>query len=274
MHATKRLRSGLTRLSVGAFFLAAGISGALADGSTERFEFGVYDPREAFSERREIDIEHIFMPWHGSDLAHLHHVDDYARQRGRSLQITLEPWTWNARNEITKAELREGIFSGRFDATMARLCRVFDGLKSDVTVRFAHEMNHHTRRYPWSNWRPQDYVRAYRRMIGVCKSVSTKLRYMWSPLGPNQLDAYYPGSKWVDVVGFSVYGYQPYDRYVAGHDRTFIDIFKPDYDRAAHFGKPIVVAELGYTGDRDYIAEWDRVSVLIKPVLSTTFCQP
>ncbi len=71
---------------------------------------------------------------------------------------------------------------------------------------------------------------------------------MWSPLGDEGMEAYYPGDDYVDLVGITVFGLQTWDRAKYGDDRSFEDVFAPRYERAASFGKPVVVAELGYVG--------------------------
>jgi len=258
MQGRKRLWPIPAMLLAGLSVLAAGTSAAPADDSTQPLELGVYDPDAVFERREDIQIEHIYVPWIGLDLSSLDDADDYAHDRGRNLQVTVEPWSWDLRRRVGAEQLKSGIFSGRYDDNMATICRKLGTLESDVTVRFAHEMNHHSSRYPWAGWPPEEYVRAYRRMIGVCRSVATGLRYMWSPLDADQFYDYYPGRDFVDVIGFSVFGYQRYDRHEFGRDRTFAEILKPGYDLAVNFCKPIVVAELGYTGDADYIARWDQ----------------
>ena len=74
------------------------------------------------------------------------------------------------------------------------------------------------------------------------------LKFMWSPKGLPGLEKYYPGDTYVDFIGLSVFGLQPYDRDNFGHDRDFAAALKPGYDLVAKFNKPICVAELGYVG--------------------------
>ena len=219
--------------------------------------FGVYDPGAVFQNHRGIAIEHVYLPWEALHLTSLNEADDYARQRDRSLLVTIEPWTWDHRVRRTPQELRSGIASGRYDRNMRDICRVLSGLNSDVTVRFAHEMDDDSGQFIWAGWEPQGYIGAYRRMIGVCRSQAPRVRFMWSPLGFDTLQAYYPGDEYVDLIGLSVFGLQAYDRFRFGRDRGFAEILRPAYDLADDFDKPIVVAELGYLGDDAYIAAWD-----------------
>jgi len=74
---------------------------------------------------------------------------------------------------------------------------------------------------------------------------------MWSPLGRENMADYYPGD---DVVGLSVFSYQPWEGEILGQSLSFAEIFGPRYDRAVEFGKPVMVAELGSVGDAEHVA--------------------
>ena len=54
----------------------------------------------------------------------------------------------------------------------------------------------------------------------------------------------------------SVFGYQPFDQGVIGHDTSFVEQMREKYARVKGFGKPIMVAELGYEGDAGYVKDW------------------
>ncbi|WP_439561866.1 glycoside hydrolase family 26 protein [Roseinatronobacter sp.] len=216
--------------------------------------FGVYDPEGSFSADTGVSIEHVFLPWEGVDLETLRIADAYAQERNRSMLVTIEPWIWGA--PYTVETLRSAILAGRHDATMRSVCRVLGTLKSSVTVRWAQEMDNPNGHFPWALWRPEDHIQAYRRMVTVCRSVAPDLEFMWSPAGEAGLQAYYPGDDVVDVIGLSVFGVEEYERARFGSAKSFSEILGPRYDRAAVFGKPIIVAELGFTGGPEYLDDW------------------
>ena len=54
----------------------------------------------------------------------------------------------------------------------------------------------------------------------------------------------------------SVFGYQAYDNKNFGGDRTFEEALAPGYRLVSGFGKPVIVAELGYEGDEEYVSNW------------------
>jgi len=219
-------------------------------------DFGAYDPHGDFSDDPNSRIEHLFLPWEDVDLSTLSIADEYAQQRGRSLMITVEPWSWSLDWRLSPQELSRGILSGKYDANMAAVCSEAAKLKSPVTIRWGQEMDETDNQFTWAHWRPQDYVAAYRRVVTVCRKHLQNAKYMWSPKGNKGLEAFYPGDEYVDVIGLSVFGYQKYDNDKAGKNRTFVELLKPGYERVRNFGKPIVVAELGYEGDQAYVRDW------------------
>ncbi|AYG69819.1 MULTISPECIES: glycosyl hydrolase [unclassified Rhizobium] len=217
---------------------------------------GAYDPNGDFSNDPNPKIEHLFLPWEDVDLATLGVADSYARQRGRSLLITVEPWSWARNWRVTPDDLFQAIMDGHYDANMASICSAAAKLKQPVTIRWAQEMDEKNGQFTWAYWSPSQYVKAYKHAVDVCRRDLPSAEYMWSPMGKEGLEAYYPGDRYVDVVGISVFGYQPFDQRVLGRDSTFVEATKPAYDRVKAFGKPIVIAELGYQGNEAYVHAW------------------
>lgn len=219
-------------------------------------EFGAYDPNGDFSDEANSKIEHLFLPWEDVDLSSLAVADQYALKRGRTLLITVEPWSWSVDWRSTSKELLEGILAGRYDRNMAAVCAKAATLKSSVTIRWAQEMDETDNQFTWAHWKPTEYTAAYRRMVRVCREHITSAKYMWSPKGNSGLAAFYPGSDVVDVIGLSVFGLQQYDQDKFGGERTFSQALAPGYRQVEAFGKPVVVAELGYAGDSAYVRNW------------------
>ena len=220
--------------------------------------YGAYDPGGDYTDDTVPVIEHLFLPWEDVYLPSLNEADAYALERHRALLITLEPWTWSRSERNTAQHLRAGIAAGDYDANMQQICAVIAGLKSPVTLRWGHEMEDKSGQFIWAAWKPADYIAAYRRMIDICRKAAPSIRVMWSPLGDEGMEAYYPGNDYVDIVGISVFGLQAWDKAKFGHDRSYLEIFGPKYARAAKFGKPVVVAELGYSGDQAYVDAWEN----------------
>lgn len=220
--------------------------------------FGVYDPDGDFASDGEVVIEELFLPWEDVYLQALYDADEYAQERNRSLLVTVEPWTWSRSERNTARYLQQGIENGTYDPNMKAICDIFATLKSPVTLRWAHEMEDKSGQFIWADWEPETYISAFHRMIDLCRASAPNINIMWSPLGYENMDDYYPGDDYVDLVGLSVFGLQAWDQYKFGHDQTFDEIFAPRYERAAKYGKPVVVAELGYVGKEGYVKNWEN----------------
>ena len=220
--------------------------------------FGVYDPNGTFSDDFQVDIEHLFLPWEDVLLSSLFEADEYAFERNRAVLVTIEPWTWTRDDRNTPEFLINGISTGLYDENMGGICAVLATFKSPVTVRWAQEMDDKSGQFIWSNWEPSIYIDAFRRMIDVCRAVAPEIQVMWSPLGYENMADYYPGDDYVDVVGLSVFGLQPWENRILGEEQSFKKILEPRYNRALQFEKPIMVAELGYVGDEVYVESWEN----------------
>ncbi|MCV2893422.1 glycoside hydrolase family 26 protein [Lentibacter sp. XHP0401] len=218
---------------------------------------GVFDPGGDFSEAKEVSIEHLFLPWEDVFLPSLAEAEAYTAERGRSLLVTIEPWTWTRDERNSPTVLQTGIASGVYDETMKTVCTALGTIKRPLTIRWAQEMDDTTGQFIWAGWNPDAYADAYRRMIDICREAAPDARFMWSPLGFENMAEYYPGDDYVDIVGLSVFSLGPWEKQVLGREQSFDDIFAPRYQRALQFGKPIMVAELGFVGDADHVASWD-----------------
>lgn len=275
MHQKLHLsRRSLLRVSGGAAIAAAALPAAAraaAEGGLESRDlmrdkrpilhangskFGSYDPYGDFSSEKNVATEHLFLPWEDVELASLPAADDYARARGRNVLITIEPWSWSLDWNVGTHELRNLILSGRRDANMRAILSAVSDYKSPLVIRWAQEMDNPSGRFTWANWDPADYIRAYRRMTRIVREMLPHARIMWSPKGEKTLRGYYPGDKYVDLVGLSVFGLERFDVLQYGKPRTFAESLKQGYDLTAGYGKPIWVAELGYDGSENYLASW------------------
>lgn len=244
-------------------------SGLLADKRPIIHEnatrFGAYDPHGDFSKQRNVSTEHLFLPWEDVELGDLYVADDYAFARGRKLLITIEPWSWARDWRVTSGQLRYRIMNGSYDANMTAICEITARLKSPTIIRWGQEMENKSGRFSWANWRPKDYISAFRRMIGICRKLSPKSLIMWSPKGEKNLKDYYPGDAHVDIVGLSVFGLDKYDTIEYGKERSFRQSLKQGYELSVGFGKPIWVAELGYEGSNPYVTSWLKTVTLTFP---------
>ena len=225
-------------------------------------KFGAYDPHGDFSTQKDVSTEHLFLPWEDVELGDLYVADEYAFSRGRTLLVTVEPWSWDRDWRVTSDQLRVRILNGTYDANMRAIAKIFAQLKSPVIIRWGQEMENKSGRFSWANWQPKDYITAYRRMMKIVREISPETRIMWSPKGENNLQDYYPGPEHVDIVGLSIFGLQEYDEMEYGAPRSFKEALKQGYDLTVGFGKPVWVAELGYEGGDEYVTDWLKTVTL------------
>jgi beta-mannanase len=224
--------------------------------NAQSIDFGSYDPHGDFSTDGNVSIEHLFLPWEDIDLATLDLADAYALERGRSLMITVEPWSWSVDWRVTSEQLLDNILAGRDDEKIAAVCSAAAELQSPVTIRWGQEMDETDGQFSWAQWAPQDFIAAYRKFVTECRRQLPDADFVWSPKGNDGLAAFYPGDEYVDIIGLSVFGYQDYDIANFGGERTFAEALEPGYQRVEGFGKPVIVAELGYEGDVAYVTRW------------------
>lgn len=248
---------GSMKLVAAMLFAFGGFGTAVSAAPPGELPFGVYDPPGDFQLDPDVQIEHLFLPWEDVYLPSLLDADRYALEKNRAILLTIEPWTWNRSDRNTPQALHAAISSGEYDHYMRDICEVLDQMDSPLTVRFAQEMDDFSSQFIWAGWEPENYILAFQRMIGICRAEAPRINVMWSPLGYNNMAEYYPGDDFVDLIGLSVFGYQQWEEDILGRALSFEEILGPRYDRAAQFNKPVVVPELGFSGDADYVKSWN-----------------
>jgi beta-mannanase len=60
----------------------------------------------------------------------------------------------------------------------------------------------------------------------------------------------------VDFIGLPIFGLQQFDQDHFGRDRSFSEVLQRKYDLVSAFHPPVVVVELGYEGDLNYVRDW------------------
>ena len=260
-NASHGLPSSWGRRTISSFHRASalGIGFAVMIGVTvakehARLQYGVYDPEQRFANSNRIGIEHIFVPWQPIDAAGLRSASEYAAARNRWLMVTVEPWQAHDR---TAEALFSDINNGIYDADIRNVASALSGLNRPVFVRWGHEMEDVTGRYPWATHDAQGYIKAYRYFVDHCRSWSHgRFYFVWSPKGRQGLSAYYPGGDYVDYIGVSVYGLEQWDIGHTSKAQDFNDRFREIYSFVRRYNKPVMIAELGVSGGATYRHRW------------------
>lgn len=233
-------------------------SGPAEASPLDHVAFGVYDPHGSFAGAREPAIEHIFVFWQALDLRDFRHRLDQARASGRIMMVTVEPFTRAPNWRDGGDQLFQEILRGGYRDEISTICGTLGDFGGRVLVRWGHEMEKPTGRYPWARRDARGYQAAFRHFVDQCRRMAPETRYVWSPVGERNMGAYYPGPAHVDFVGVSLWGLQSYDERFHRGVRDFPASFREKYDRAARFGKSVIIAELGVSGDRNYRENWLR----------------
>ncbi len=158
------------------------------------------------------------------------------KQNKNTVLITLEP-----RGNKDGEDLLKGIGAGRYNDTLGYIFEVIAAYERPVYIRFAHEAEL-GQLYAWSNQNPSLYIKAFRHAVNYSKSQGVNnIEWVWAPAGNHGAEAYYPGDKYVDIVGTTVL-----------HDRYWYGNSKPTFYQLAEqrmwlfsFNKPVWVVEFG-----------------------------
>ena len=216
--------------------------------------FGVYDPDGTFASAAAVRIAHDYVHWLRFEPAAFAADAADAARHGRTLLVTVEPWTDDGWSGTDTAVMRQ-VAAGAHDARIDAVCGAVGAAGRPAYVRFAPEMEDQTGRYPWAG-DPVGYVAGYRHFVERCRTHAPNASFVWSPIGNTGFTRYYPGDGYVDQVGLSVFGLEAWDKDQAGRPLTFAETLRPKYIKSAVYGKPIMIAELGVSGSAEYRTRW------------------
>ncbi len=136
-----------------------------------------------------------------------------ARARGKTLQITWEPWHFADPNAVKLNDIIAGKYDKYIDS-WANGARSFGG---EIWIRWGHEMNGNW--YPWSLGQnggdAQTYVRAYRHIHDRFRRAgASNVRWVWCfnaesvpDVSWNDPAKAYPGDAYVDAVAVDGYNF-------------------------------------------------------------------
>ncbi len=218
-------------------------------------KWGVVDNYGTFDNSKDIFFENTFASWKKNDTTEINTKLDSIIKKNRTPILTLEPWSFDGKSEF----LYNKILEGNYDSTIKEVCSLIQK-KSPTTIylRFAHEMDLvGTSRYPWTNSDFNTFKLMFSRTVELCKKQAKNVKIVWSPGGrdPGFVN-YYPGNDYVDVIGFSVFSFQEYELAMIKKTLSFVDLFENKYTAVKAFKKPIMIAELGVSGDTQYKKQW------------------
>ena len=170
---------------------------------------------------------------------------------GSTPMITWEPWGPPYSASVANYPLRD-LAAGRFDSYVDSWAAGLKKWGRPLYLRFAHEMEGDW--YPWgagvNGNTAADYIAAYRHVHDRFTALGvTNVLWVWSPSEDDgsgmrpPISNFYPGSSYVDWLGFDPYNWGTTESWSAW--RTFDQIASLTYSELMTIGpgKPIMLAE-------------------------------
>ena len=167
--------------------------------------------------------------------------------------VTVEPW--NPDKGVNQSDFTlDKTIEGRWDDHYRAIAMVVKKYGRPVLIRFAHEMNGYW--YPWASVgsnTPALFVAAWQHVVGIFRDAGvTNALWVWSPnvlrgTSGTPLAEYYPGDKWVDLMGLTGYGVQ---------ESSAAQTYGPSMAQLAALStKPVLLTEVGAQRDQ-YKTSW------------------
>jgi hypothetical protein len=167
-----------------------------------------------------------------------------AHAAGMSTMISWQPWSPKKGKVAQPSYSPAAVAAGKFDSYVTDWAIAAAKLNFPVYLRYAHEMNG-----PWYPWgygvkgnTAAQYVKAWKHIHNIFVANKAKnVVWVWAPNTVSykstvSLKSYYPGSKYVDVIGPVGYARKNGD--------TFNSIFKLTLDTVKKFSsKPVLISE-------------------------------
>jgi cellulose synthase (UDP-forming) len=223
-------------------------------------KFGLYDPKGIFASEK-LDYDLSYFSWDADPMKIKAYIQD-RQDKDRLPIVTLEPWPTGSK---TDQNVLQETTSGKYDNIITNICKQISDTREKIIVRWGHEMEIKNHRYPWSGQDVISYKDAYKYFVDRCRDTdpNKNIYFMWSPSGESGLEQYYPGSRYVDMIGLSVYSFDQWDEKNLGAKRSFVEVFNPKYFRVIKFWEPIIIVELGVTGTEEYKTSWIRNALFL-----------
>jgi beta-mannanase len=237
------------------------VPGTLA--AADAVAFGVYDPEQAFASSPFVAIDHVFVWWDAFNPKELQAQLAAAAGRHRTLLVTVEPWPKSSRKNAGR--LLEDVEAGEYDGITDEICDTLARADGRVFVRWGHEMDDTSGRYPWAGQDPAAFRSAFAHFALRCRARAPNVRIGWSVKGMPNAERYYPGGVSVDFIGIAVFSDEQYDTAHNGIPVGFKERLAKRYDHLCCLGKPIMLAEAGVAGSAAYREAWLRAMLAPDP---------
>ena len=204
-----------------------------------------------------------------------------AASRGKTLELTLQA----VRPVEDGANQVYGVLNGEYDAFLQDYAEVIASHGRPVLFRLANEMNGEWCHYSaYHTARDTAVFREFYRYVYSFfeRAGAENVIWVWNPNGGsypnfkwNHELMYYPGDRYVDIVGMTLYNTGTYYARVGERWQTFAELYDGLYPRyLAQYGQPLMITEFASAsmgGDKEkwvvdmfaHIGSLDKIKVAV-----------
>lgn len=219
-----------------------------------KFEIGLYDPRQLLISNAAITVEHLFIDIGQIQLGKSGKEIEDVFSRGRNLILSFEPW--KDMNGDSDPDILDNIVQGKYDSVIKQLYEEIKNSEKTIYLRFAHEMEIPITRYSWQSKDPVDYIKAYRYFMQFMEPFPKNVKRVWGPAGDRGSPDFYPGDDVVDYISFAAYGLPDKNITDFKKQRLFSSIYYDKRLNFKHINKPFFLTEFGVKGPDEYKMQW------------------
>lgn len=219
-----------------------------------KIEIGLYDPQSLLNEEKPITVEHLFVDFGSLNNGKFKENFNKVVERGHNVIVTFEPF----RNPNGEDDLQvlQHVTEGKYDLEINQLYSILLSTDRIVYLRYAHEMEIPTDRYPWQSQDPITYIKSFRYFMAFKDSLPSTMKRIWGPAGDRGSTEWYPGNDVVDYISIAIYGLPDKNITDPNKQESFSVIFKRKHWRLRFLDKPIFITEFGVKGPEEYKTNW------------------
>lgn len=236
--------------------------------------WGMYRPEIPWNYERyytiadSLDVVPTVLSWYqswgdGPDHEFKSEAIDRSTHAGLVNMITWEPWLTAFRHGsvMDPDSCMLYVTRGDFDAYIKAWARAVVRSRKPILVRPMHELGN-----PWYAWSsphgnsPKIQIDAWRHIVSIFREQGARnAAFVWTPY--DAMDTLsWPGREWVDWVGLDIFNYGNMESENGWVD--FKRLLEHHLEPVKHFGKPVILAEVGTTGYGGSRTDWWRDAFL------------
>lgn len=177
--------------------------------------------------------------------------------------VTWEPWLSAFKHDAVldpQGSMRL-VANGKYDRYIRSWARAVVRARKPVLIRPFHELGN-----PWYGWGtmhenpPEVQIAAWRHVVEIFRAEGARnAAFVWTPFDAIDTLAW-PGREWVDWIGLDIFNYGTMLEHNSWLD--FRTLLAHSLGPVKRFGKPVIVAEVGTSGQGGDRKDWWRDAML------------